>query len=173
MDPSFSAADAGERARATRSNIPKQMRRDTNDLDFGAIELLHGPSLDRYRRLREDRFALLRQDVDRTATANSDSLRSGEVAGAPRNLIRVEDDASLGMTVWFPHEFARGAFMIIEVEGRANASYARRLPGFTPFAFTHPVFVDADGKWTPLEPLETRCAFCDRSIAATRQRTTP
>jgi hypothetical protein len=203
------------------------------DLDFDAIELLNGPSLDRYRRLRDDWFALLRQGVVRTATANSDSHISGQVAGAPRNLVQTlddapshfdeaafvravragrvvgttgpildakvgdagigelhhgregairvdvhtapwvpvetvrayvngrlahETDASQGMTVWFPHEFDRDAFVTIEVEGRSNASYAARLPGFTPFAFTNPVFVDADGdgRWTPPEPLETR-----------------
>jgi hypothetical protein len=203
------------------------------DLDFDAIELLNGPSLDRYRRLREDWFTLLRQGVVRTATANSDSHISGQVAGAPRNLVQTPDDApshfdeaafvravragrvvgttgpildakvgdagigelhhgregairvdvhtvpwvpvetvrayvngrlahetdaSQGMTVWFPHEFDRDAFVTIEVEGKSNASYAARLPGFTPFAFTNPVFVDADGdgRWTPPEPLETR-----------------
>ena len=50
------------------------------------IELLNGPSLLRYRRVRDDWFALLRQGIVRTATANSDSHRAGEIAAAPRNL---------------------------------------------------------------------------------------
>jgi hypothetical protein len=204
--------------------------RGTRDLDFDAIELLNGPSLDRYRRLRADWFALLRQGVVRTATANSDSHRAGEIAAAPRNLIRMDDDpahfdeaafvravragavvgttgpildasigdarigelyhgregairvdlhaakwipvsrvrayvngqlahetdASQGMTVWFPHSYDRDAFVTVEVEGEPDATYAARLPGFTPFAFTNPIYVDADGdgKWTAPEALE-------------------
>jgi hypothetical protein len=201
------------------------------DLDFDAIELLNGPSLDRYRRLRDDWFSLLRQGVVRTATANSDSHRAGEVAAAPRNLVRIETDepsqfseaafvravragrvvgttgpivdarvgdagigelyagregairvdvhaapwvpvakvrayvngrlaheteASQGMTVWFPHTWDRDAFVTVEVEGEPDAIFAARLPGFTPFAFTNPIFVDADGdtRWTPPDPLE-------------------
>ena len=201
------------------------------DLDFDAIELLNGPSLDRYRRLRDDWFSLLRQGVVRTATANSDSHRANEVAAAPRNLVRVEADvpspfdeaafvravragrvvgttgpivdarvgdagigalhtgregairvdvqaapwvpvarvrayvngrlaheteASQGMTVWFPHTWESDAFVTVEVEGGQDATFAARLPGFTPFAFTNPVFVDADGdgRWTPPDPLE-------------------
>jgi hypothetical protein len=38
----------------------------------------------------------------------------------------------------------------IEVEGPAQGVYAELYPGFTPFAFTNPIFVDADGDgaWT-------------------------
>jgi hypothetical protein len=204
--------------------------RGTRDLDFDAMELLNGPSLGPYRRLREDWFALLRQGVVRTATANSDSHIAGDIAAAPRNLIRISDDpanfdeaafvdairagrvvgttgpildaavgdakigelhhgkegairvdvhaapwipvskvrayvngnlahetdASQAMTVWFPHTFAEDAFVTVEVEGEPDATYGARLPGFTPFAFTNPIYVDADGdgKWTPLNPLE-------------------
>jgi hypothetical protein len=208
--------------------------RGTRDIDFDAIELLNGPSLDRYRRVRDDWFALLRQGVVRTGTANSDSHRAGEVAAAPRNLIRMDDDpaafdetafvravragyvvgttgplldasigdakigelhrgrdgairvdvhaapwipvkqvrvyvngrlaheaeASQAMTVWFPHEYDRDAFVTVEVEGPADALYGARLPGFTPFAFTNPIYVDADddGKWTAPEALEAQCS---------------
>jgi hypothetical protein len=36
------------------------------------------------------------------------------------------------------------------VEGPARGLYAELLPGFTPFAFTNPIFVDADrdGRWS-------------------------
>jgi hypothetical protein len=66
-----------------------------------------------------------------------------------------ETDASQGMTVWFPHHYDADAFVTVEVIGEPDATYAARLPGFTPFAFTNPVFVDADGdgKWTPEQPL--------------------
>jgi hypothetical protein len=60
------------------------------------------------------------------------------------------------MTAWFPQEYDRDAFVTVEVEGSPDALYSARLPGFTPFAFTNPIYVDADrdGKWTAPEPLE-------------------
>jgi hypothetical protein len=208
-----------------------------DDLDFDAMELLNGASMARYRALREDWFALLRQGVVRTATANSDSHVLGDVAAAPRNMVRVgredpgaaEDtpaafdeaafvhalrgghsygttgpmlhvsigDAGIGdlyrgaegaiqiavaaapwvpvsrvrvfvdgvlahesevdadATIAFPHRFARDAFVTVELEGEPSEIYAARLPGFTPFAFTNPIFVDADGdgRWTAPEPV--------------------
>ncbi|RIL05229.1 MAG: hypothetical protein DCC71_11150 [Proteobacteria bacterium] len=68
-----------------------------------------------------------------------------------------EAEASHGATVSFPHRFERDAFVTIEVEGAAEpgSAWAARLPGFAPFAFTNPVFVDADadGLWTPPDPV--------------------
>lgn len=201
----------------------------TRDLDFDAMEIFNGPSMERYRLLRTDWFALLRQGVVRTATANSDTHLLGEVAAAPRSLVRVADDAPdrldpasflaalrtgrvvgttgpildvrvgdagpgdthrgrdgtiridvraapwvpvsrvrvfvdgvlahesdvrPGETLSFPHRFERDAFVTAEVEGSADATYAARLPKFTPFAFSNPVFVDADedGTWSPVDP---------------------
>lgn len=51
----------------------------------------------------------------------------------------------------FPLEFTRDGFVTVEVEGQPSAAYAAVAPGFVPFAFTNPVFVDADadGAWTP------------------------
>lgn len=50
-----------------------------------------------------------------------------------------------------PLQFPADAFVTVEVEGAAGATYAAVLPDFTPFAFTNPIFVDAggDGLWTP------------------------
>ena len=200
------------------------------DLDFDAMELLNGPSLDRYRALREDWFSLLRQGVVRTGTANSDSHRLADIAAAPRNYVRVENDeparfdeaelvravragrvygttgpildvtlgdATLGdlvrgsvgtlhvraaaapwvplsrlrvfvngsleteqeiergIAVEVPLRFARDSFVTVEVEGVPDAIYEAVLPGFTPFAFSNPIFVDADGdgRWTAQSPL--------------------
>ena len=195
------------------------------DLDFDALELMNGPSLARYRALRADWFALLRQGEIRTGTANSDSHQAWEIAALPRNYVRLADDrvaafeaagfvravlegrlfgttgplldvrlgevglgdrhvgreALLRVAVqaadWVPlrelrvfvngepvaarelagpglHEiplaFERDAFLTVEVEGPALGAYAELYPGFTPFAFTNPIFVDADadGAWT-------------------------
>jgi hypothetical protein len=47
--------------------------------------------------------------------------------------------------------FAADCFVTVEVEGSAGPIYRAVAPGFTPFAFTNPIFVDADGDgaWTP------------------------
>ena len=63
-----------------------------------------------------------------------------------------------GQTLEIPLVFSRDGFVTVEVEGRAEAGsvYSRLAPGFTPFGFTNPIWVDADGdgRWTPpgLEP---------------------
>jgi hypothetical protein len=48
-------------------------------------------------------------------------------------------------------EFARDAFVHVEVEGVAGEDYATVYPGFLPYAFTNPIRVDADGdgEWSP------------------------
>jgi len=52
-----------------------------------------------------------------------------------------------------PLRFEQDAFVTVEVEGRADPTsiYSLVAPGFTPFAFTNPIFVDVDGNpgWTP------------------------
>ena len=69
----------------------------------------------------------------------------------------------------FPIRFQQDSFVTVEVEGVPDGIYAQILPGFTPFAFSNPIFVDADsdGIWNepglvdppPLtlrEPLQAR-----------------
>ncbi|MEN8183055.1 MAG: CehA/McbA family metallohydrolase [Myxococcota bacterium] len=196
------------------------------DLDFDAIELMNGKSLARYRAVRADWFALLRQGEIRTATANSDTHRTTEIAALPRSYVRLADDritafdearfvrairagrvfgssgplleVALGdvgigerfvgregplrvevrAAEWvpvselrvfvdgvleatrpirsagkfeLPLSFLRDAFVTVEVEGPSEGIYADLYPGFTPFAFTNPIFVDADadGAWSP------------------------
>lgn len=50
-----------------------------------------------------------------------------------------------GESAALPLAFARDAFVTIEVEGPAEGLYRDVLPGFVPFAFTNPIFVDVDG----------------------------
>lgn len=211
-------------APTNRSLIERDPRSGLRDLDFDAMELLNGPSMSRYRNLRRDWFALLRQGERPTATGNSDTHTLRSAPAVPRNYVRMTDDAPetfdeaefianlkagaafvttgpilearfaseptggnarLLVTVrsapWVPvstlrvfvngelaHEralqmvsgasvievdlrFERDAFVTVEVEGEADAVYAAVLPGFTPFAHTNPIFVDADGdgSWMP------------------------
>jgi len=93
----------------------------------------------------------------------------------PVSELRVYTDGALvyagpverGRPVRVPLEFAADAFVTVEVEGDASgaggARYRAVAPGFAPFAYTNPIFVDADGdgRWTepgltpPLPPTIT------------------
>jgi hypothetical protein len=55
-----------------------------------------------------------------------------------------------GGAVEIPLAFERDAFVTVEIEGAPDGLYREVAPGFTPFAFTNPIFVDADadGAWT-------------------------
>jgi hypothetical protein len=55
-----------------------------------------------------------------------------------------------GRALELPLRFERDGFVTVEVEGDPAGVYADLLPEFTPFAFTNPIFVDADGdgRWT-------------------------
>jgi len=68
-------------------------------------------------------------------------------------LVRSEPIAPEGR-LELPLHFERDGFVTVEVEGSADATYAALLPKFTPFAFSNPIFVDADddGSWTPPGP---------------------
>ncbi len=49
-----------------------------------------------------------------------------------------------GESAELPLVFAEDAFVTVEVEGPAEGLYAEAFPNFIPFAFTNPIFVDAD-----------------------------
>lgn len=47
-------------------------------------------------------------------------------------------------------DFDRDAFVLLDVEGEAGEDYRSVYPGFIPYAFSNPIYVDADGDgaWT-------------------------
>jgi hypothetical protein len=47
--------------------------------------------------------------------------------------------------VELPLRFEKDGFLTLEVSGEATGDYALVARGFVPFAFTNPIFVDADG----------------------------
>lgn len=232
-----------------RTLVERASEQAPRDLDFDAMELMNGPSMQRYRRLRADWFSLLLQGEIRTATANSDSHRAGELVALPLNYVRLANDtvrgfresafvaavrggssygstgpildlrlvgkrtarigqtyrgarASLHLSVkaasWIPISEARvyvnaeliyrgsltagerqelplnfetDSFITVEVEGKPGDVYAAVAPGFVPFAFTNPIFVDADGdgEWTAPglpEPLPDTIVAADPSTKA-------
>ena len=61
----------------------------TRALDFDAMEVMNGDSWPQYLAVRADWYALLRQGVRRTATANSDSHAAAELVAYPRNSVLV------------------------------------------------------------------------------------
>nr|MCS5638696.1 CehA/McbA family metallohydrolase [Myxococcota bacterium] len=217
-------------APANRTLLERSTAKGLRDLDFDAVELLNGKSMESYRRVRADWFAFLLQGEIRTGTANSDShnarqtvalpvnyvaypnaaradrdwdpglfidsIRKGQLYGSTGPLLRVRlgqqeiggrfegqrgqlqiqvraapwvpvDEVRVFVngalhtrlplppdgSVRIPLQFDADAFVTVEVEGRPgkDSIYAQVAPGYTPFAFTNPIFVDADedGDWTP------------------------
>jgi hypothetical protein len=61
-----------------------------------------------------------------------------------------ESPIGAGETREMSLEFPGDAFVTIEVEGEVDATFEALNPGFPSFAFTNPIFVDADGdgQWT-------------------------
>ena len=63
------------------------------------------------------------------------------------------DERQLGEDGRFslPMRFEKDGFVTIEAIGEAGATYKAVYPGFFPYAYSNPIFVDADrdGQWTP------------------------
>ncbi|MFT4613297.1 MAG: hypothetical protein ACI9NT_000435 [Bacteroidia bacterium] len=190
------------------------------DIDFDAMELMNAYTPELYKLLREDWFSLLRQNMYKVATANSDSHQSSQIVAYPRNMLVVPDDsiAALDSTaiadairngklygttgpmleialagagpgdtlagnggelsitarcadwvnvdearIWVNGEllatlpikagvaltknlsFAQDSFVFVEVQGTASDTYRTVVPGYSPFAFANPVFIDVGG----------------------------
>ena len=47
-------------------------------------------------------------------------------------------------------KFERGSYRVVDVEGPPEGDYAAVRQGFTPLAFSNPIFIDADedGQWS-------------------------
>jgi hypothetical protein len=50
-----------------------------------------------------------------------------------------------------PLSFKRDSYVVVEVIAEPGELYQKLAPGFKPFAFSNPVFIDADndGHWQP------------------------
>lgn len=66
-------------------------------------------------------------------------------------IVAARQPARVGERVEIPLRFDGDAFVTVEVSGEPGEVYQRVAPGFVPFAFTNPIFVDADGdgRWVP------------------------
>lgn len=71
------------------SLIEKLAGSEYRDIDFDTLELLNGQDMSAYELVRQDWFSLLSQGYRKTATADSDSHRSGEIVALPRNYVHI------------------------------------------------------------------------------------
>ena len=94
----------------------------------------------------EGRQGVLRVEVDAAPWVPVDQVRVF-VDG----VVVAERAIQAGVPVEVPLEFESDAFVTVEVGGPTEEVYARIAPGFAPFAFTNPIYVDADGdgRWRP------------------------
>lgn len=88
--------------------------------------------------------ATLRVDVRSAPWVDVDEVRV-YVNGVRVESRRIASDGRLE----FPLEFTQDTFVTTEVWGEPSEDYQLVLPDFTPFAFTNPIWVDADedGTW--------------------------
>ncbi len=109
-------------------------------------------------------------------------VRVAAAPWVPVDTLRVYRDAVLfanrrvapGQSVELPLVFERDAFVVVEIEGAPDATWSELAPGFTPFAFTNPIFVDADGDgaWTaPGLPDDPPPALADPLRSGLREET--
>lgn len=65
------------------------------------------------------------------------------------NGVAQSQSISAGDTLEIPLQISEDAFITVQVIGQATTLYHTILPGFTPFAFSNPIFIDADsdGQW--------------------------
>lgn len=77
---------------------------------------------------------------------NADMLKI-QINGETLHEIALETDGAFSIDLSFPQD----SFVTLEVSGEAGDGYSAVYPGFTPYAFSNPIYVDADGDgiWTP------------------------
>jgi hypothetical protein len=141
-------------AEPNRVLIERDPATGLRDLDYDGVELLNGPSLERYRLVRADWLSLLLQGVVHVGLGNSDSHRAGELPGLPRSYVALAgddvarlDEAAFFAAVRAGHAFATTGPLLFASLGEAG-------PGqrFTGRAGTLRVRVDA-APWVPVDRL--------------------
>ena len=76
-----------------KSLLEKLPSSDYRDIDFDAIELLSGEALASYQVLKQDWFYLLKNNLFKVATANSDSHYSQQLVAYPRTYLQLPEQA--------------------------------------------------------------------------------
>ena len=75
-----------------KSLLEKLPGSDYRDIDFDVMELLSGEALSSYQVLKQDWFYLLKNNLYKVATANSDSHYSQQLVAYPRTYLQVSAD---------------------------------------------------------------------------------
>lgn len=90
--------------------------------------------------------AILSGRIFSAAWARADRLRV-QVNGTTTQEIALGENGRFSM----PLDFAVDSFVTIEAIGEPNETYQAVYPGFFPYAYSNPIYVDADGDgaWTP------------------------
>lgn len=106
-------------------------------------------------------LALGRAQIGETHTGRSGTLRgriySADWAQAERLKVQLNGQTIEEITLpqdgrfELPMDFAKDSFVTIEAIGEADATYQAVYPGFFPYAYSNPIYIDADGDgdWTP------------------------
>jgi hypothetical protein len=141
-------------AKPNRVLVERDPATGLRDLDYDGVELMNGPSLDRYRATRADWLSLLLQGVVHVGLGNSDSHRAGELPALPRNYVALADDrvAHFDPAAFFGA--LRAGHVFTTTGPVLDAKLGEAGPGerFTGAAGTLRVHVDA-APWVPVDRL--------------------
>jgi hypothetical protein len=90
--------------------------------------------------------AILKGRIYGPAWSRADKLRV-QVNGVTQTTLTLPDNGAFNL----PLKFEADAFVTIEAIGEAGEIYKAVYPGFFPYAYSNPIYVDAnsDGTWTP------------------------
>ena len=128
------------------------MRRFTNAIRSGAFYGTTGPFMEltlggaQIGETHQGRNPVLRGRIFSAAWARADTLRV-QLNGKTVHTLRLAPNGRFEL----PLEFAADGYVTIEAEGEAQDIYEAIYPGFFPYVYSNPIYVDADGDgaWSP------------------------
>ena len=128
------------------------IRRFTNAIRSGAFYGTTGPFMEltlggaQIGETHQGRNPILRGRIFSADWARADTLRV-QLNGKTMHTLRLAPNGRFEL----PLEFAADGYVTIEAEGEAQDIYQAIYPGFFPYVYSNPIYVDADGDgaWTP------------------------
>ncbi|MDG2304584.1 MAG: CehA/McbA family metallohydrolase [Candidatus Binatia bacterium] len=95
--------------------------------------------------VHEGRSGVLNVRVDSAPWVPVDEVRIW-IDGQLWNTVSIRSGESVSVNITADHD----SFVFVEAAGSPSAAYEELAPGFTPFAFANPIFIDVDGNgWSP------------------------